>query len=292
MGLLEVLAAHGGPVVTRWEQAEQAALAMARALALLPLAAGELLAVFAARVTGDPHAFDARRPAGALLLAALADWLGAPSPGLRDSEARALLLGAVNLEVDGVSSTVLAAFLDGCAHPVIAAMARQGGGWPLPLSAVRQADLAPGRGRPVYIVENPQVFESLVRSVAAMEAGRRPMLLCTGGFLSAAGVSLLERLHRREYALRYGGDFDRNGLSIARWLIERYPGLSPWRMGPQDYLAALGGQEPGRLPAADRDWLRQVEGPLAATARIMAERGAPAYQESLVPSLLTDLMEQ
>ncbi len=342
VGLLDVLAAAGGPVVTnrerlqhaadcwaaqleriaaaapadpvvqdwvaalgagsgsggRWyrrayndqpEVAERAALAVARALACLPLPAGELLAVFAARLTGDPHAFDAKQPAGALLLAALSERYGPLPEGLRDSDSRALLLGLVNLEVDGVSSTVLAAHLHMAAHPVVAAMAAHGGGWPLPLNQVRQLTLFPAPDVHAYVVENPQVFEYLVRGVAHLPPALRPPLVCTGGFLSAAAVRLLDLLHGGGCRLHYGGDFDRNGLAIANWLLARYPALTPWHMAPADYLAAA---ESGVSPfsATDLDWMRQLAGPLGPTARIMAERSYPAYQERLVEPLLQDLL--
>jgi uncharacterized protein (TIGR02679 family) len=346
VGLLEVLAADGGPVVTRRQRREDAAarwdrqlgriagavpavpagrwladavagegpcgrwyrraygedaeaarrtvLAVARALAELPAAGpgqgpGELLAVFAARVTGDPHAFDRNRPAGALLFAALRERDGSPPPELRDSQAWALALARVGLEVDDVSSTVLAAHLEGTGHPVLDAMAAWGGGWPLPLAEVRRLRLAPAPGRPAYAVENPSVFASLVRGLAGSGPRRPPTLLCTGGFLSAAALQLLDALHLAGYRLRYGGDFDRNGLAIADGLVRRYPGLAPWRMGPADYLDAAGGEGRRPLAADDVAWLRGLDGPLAPTGRAMAEHGFPAYQEKLLERLLADL---
>ncbi|MFO7173398.1 MAG: TIGR02679 family protein [Bacillota bacterium] len=352
VGLLEVLEAHGGPLVTRrqreeaaarqWQEqlaairtaappaardwaaslegdgpsarwyrrayredpatAREAALAVARALAALPCppgkapagepAEGELLAVFAARVTGDPHAFDPRRPAGALLLVALEELFGPPPPGLARSEARALLLGQAGLEVDSLSSTVLAAHLHGADHPVVAAMAAAGGGWPLPLAAVRRLRFAPGTG-PAFVVENPQVFEYLVRGAARLPAHRRPPLVCPAGFPSAAAVRLLDALHGAGYTLYYSGDFDQQGLTIARWVLERYPRAVPWRMRPDDYRRAAGLPGAGAaeaLSAAERAWLEALDGPLADTARAMAAAGRPAYQERLVDVLLADLL--
>ncbi|HCC33349.1 MAG TPA: TIGR02679 family protein [Clostridiales bacterium] len=268
-------------------RAAAAALAVARTLGHLP-AGGELVAVFAARVTGNPHVLDAGSPAGSLLLETLGERWGPVPEGLRPSEARALLLNRAGLEVDGVSSTVLLAYPGEVTHPVLAAMAEHGGGWPVPLNELRRLTVARARRGVAHVVENPAVFEWLVRAVAAWPPGRRPTLVATGGFLSAAAIQLLDRLHAAGDRLLYGGDFDRNGLTIAGQLAGQYPGLELWRMSAGDYhLAARDGTAP--LSPADRDWLNAFSGPLAATARAMAGRRVPAYQEILLEELLTDL---
>ena len=271
--------------------AERSAVQVGRAMAALDPAPAraDLLAMFAARVAGDPHAFDRDRPAGALLLATLRERDGEPPADLRDAEARAFTLARAGLETDEVSSTVLVAHLQGCGHPVIAAMAQWGGGWPLPLAEVRALAVAPQPGRAARIVENPQVFSYLVRECADQEPGRRPTLLCTGGFLSAAGLRALDALAAAGYELHYGGDFDRNGLSIALGLLRRYPGLHPWRMGAADYAEAARGPAGLDLDAADLEWLARLDGALGGTAQAMARTGRAAYQEQLAAALLGDL---
>ncbi len=340
VGLLEVLEADGGPVVThraRREQAEAAwtrqigrigasvgvgaaarrlvdgltadgpcgrwyrrayhqdaaaaerdVLSVARAVDALASDGGGLLAVFAAGITGDPHAFDRGRGAGALLYAALREFGGAPPGGLADAEAWSFVLARAGIDVDDVSSTVLAAHLQGARHPVLEAMASAGGGWPLPLAAVRDLAFTPAGGRCAFVVENPQVFAHLVRSVGA----GGPVLVCTSGFLSAAAIRLLDALATAGHTLWYGGDFDRNGLVIASDLCRRYGDLRLWRMGPADYAEAARGMEGGTVvPARDAEWLAALEGPLAATGRAIAAAGVPAYQERLVDRLLGDLRQ-
>ncbi len=270
-------------------RATAAALAVARAVAHLP-ADGELLAVFAARVTSDPHAFDPQTLAGRLLLLTLQE-TGHPLPkDLRPGEARALLLQQAGLDVDGVSSTVLVANPGSGSHAVLTAMAEAGGGWPVPLAELARLSRLPARDGVAHVVENPAVFEWLVRKVAAWEVGRRPTLIATGGFLSAAALLALDLMAVDGTRLRYGGDFDRAGLAIAGQLLERYPGMELWRMSPADYASAVREGTP-RFGDGDRQWLATVEGPLAPTARAMAERGIPAYQENLLEQLLGDLAE-
>ena len=109
------------------ELAARTVAAVGAALADLPAdrSEHELLAVFAARLTGDPHAFDAKEPAGALLEHALRERFRPPPEGLRPGAARAFLLDQAGLGVDQVSSTVLVAHLaeacraDGTPYPMV-----------------------------------------------------------------------------------------------------------------------------------------------------------------------------
>lgn len=279
------------------DRAAGAVTAVGKALAVLPGQRGghELLAVFAATVTGDPHAFDAGEPAGALLECALGERFGPPAEGLRASEARALLLDRAGLGVDQVSSTVLVAHLasatlEGRPHPLVAAMTACGGAWAVTLGEVRQWGSASAHRGRAYVVENPPVFEWLLRRLGRETAGWRTTLICTGGFLSAAAVCLLDLLAAKGTELWYGGDFDRNGLAIASWLAGRYPEqFRPWRMGPEDYQAAVahGGRA---LPEKDEAYLLGLAGPLAATARAVASGGQAAFQEQLVAQLCEDML--
>jgi uncharacterized protein (TIGR02679 family) len=278
--------------------ATRAAQSVGTALGSLPVQSGryELLAVFAARLIGDPHAFDAGQPAGALLMHTLAEHFEPPDAGLRPSEARALLLDRAGLGVDQVSSTVLVSNLAGAVcgglpHPVVAVMAEYGGAWPLILGEVRGWEEATACHGQAYLVENPPVFAHLLESVAKLPPQERPTLICTGGFLSAAAVRLLDLLAASGTAMRYGGDFDRNGLSIAGWLTDRYGAhLHLWRMGPVDYrMAAQGGGKP--LSEEECEALQAVSGPLAQTAQAVLRGGLSAYQERLVDQLSADLLK-
>lgn len=269
--------------------AAAAALAVARALAALP-ANGQLLAVFAAEITGDPHAFDAPRLAGRLLLAALEERPSGSLEGLSAVQAREFLLSQVGLAVDGVSSTVLIANLPGSHHPVLAAMSEHGGGWPLPLQALQGLQFDGCTGRPLYVVENPPVFAYLQRAAQPLPPLERPALVCTAGFPSAAGIRLLDALAKGGFVLNYGGDFDVNGLTIAEGLQRRYPALKPWRMAPEDYLAARDPSLDSSFDDAGKRWLCRYTGVLVATATVMAATGMPAYQERLVETLLKDCL--
>lgn len=292
------------------DQAARAVAAVGAALARLPADLGghELLAVFAAELTGNPHTFDGKEPAGLLLEHALRERFGQPPEGLPPSQARAFLLDQAGLGVDQVSSTVLVAHLaearwaplpqDGGAggdseavHPMVAAMTACSGAWGVTLGEVRRWSGARAHQGRAFVVENPPVFEWLLRRLAEAPPERRATLICTGGFLSAAGLRLLDLLAAAGTEILYGGDFDRNGIVIAAGLAMRYGKLfRPWRFGPEDYRTAARGKAGEPLLAADREALLAVTGPMAATARAVAAGGVTAYQERLVEMLAADVM--
>ena len=272
--------------------AENSAMSVAQALAKLPLSSPELLAVFAAKVTGDPHTFDSDQLTGRLLLAAIEEQFGFAPQDLGDTQKRILLLGVVGLDVDGLSSTVLAAYLPETHHPVLNTMAQSDMGWPLPLHSVRSLQIQKQLTEKVYVLENPQAFEYLTHGLSQLARNLRPILLCTGGFLSAAAVLLLDGLHEAGCTIYYGGDFDCNGLAIARGLYDRYNRLVFWRMSHSDYNLAICDSLDKRFTKDDIDWLNKVSGELETTARAMINFGKPAYQERLVNWLMKDVLER
>lgn len=342
VGLVDVLAAGGGPLVTRaerkaqvesawaaWWEALLAALPVSpvvdawrrsvrferaarsvyrddpeagaallglvgRALATLPAESGgqpELLALFAARIAGDPHAFDLGRPGGGHLLQALSEWYGEPPEGIGPAERRALVLDRAGLMVDQVSSTVLVAGLAGATaggevHPVVAAMATYGGAWALTLGEVRLWEGAAAYGHRAYIVENPAVFETLLAA-----GPLRRTLVCTAGWPSTAAIKLLDGLVGSGAELYYSGDYDKGGLAITAWLIQRYGDqLRPWRMDEESYRHSLLPASPA-LTEAEVGWLGGLQGPLAALGVTIAQRGRIGYQEQVTGLLIQDLWD-
>lgn len=268
---------------------------VALAINALPVVGESHIAIFAARITGDPHCFDQKTMAGQLLLIAIGE-LFDEVPGreeLPPSIWRALQLGQVSLEVDGISSDVAVAHFRNSGHPVIQAMADQGGGWKVPLREVRELQPLRVFGRAAYVLENPSIFETFVNRIRQWPRDERPLLICTAGFLSAAGYQLMEKLAGAGYKLYYGGDFDWNGITIALTLKKRFPSLVLWRMSAEDYLVALNQRpEQGNLLPRDVTRLSRVEGDMAEVARVMLNIGKPAYQEQLADRLWGDLEKQ
>ncbi|MFF2093502.1 TIGR02679 family protein [Paenibacillus sp. NPDC058174] len=273
------------------EAAERAARMVVAAIKKLPLQKPELLALFAAHLTGNPHAFDTNQLAGRLLLAVIEEQFCKAPSDLSHAEIRIVLLGSVGLEVDGLSSTVLVAYLTGTKHPVLEVMASDDMGWPVPLHVIRTLSVPFQPQKRVFVLENPQAFEYLTHSLITIKREKRPVLLCTGGFLSASALILLDRLNDAGFSIYYGGDFDKNGLAIAQGLMARYKNIVLWRMSPSDYKLAYDPNIESVLSIDDKVWLNNVSNDLAETANEMIVFGKPAYQERLSELLLNDLLE-
>jgi uncharacterized protein (TIGR02679 family) len=86
-------------------------------------------------------------------------------------------------------------------------------------------------GADVLVTENPRVVE------AAAQRHHPGTVVTTNGNPSGAVVLLLAQLLECRAHVRYHGDFDAAGLAICSRLHGL--GLLPWRMGGDDYLAAV-----------------------------------------------------
>ncbi len=146
----------------------------------------ERLALFAQRTSGDPHALDANRPAGRLLLLALNDCSIAAnhhtqstSPDTLTPQDRAhelRLYNDVGLLVDTISSNVAvfnladAFFSDGTPDPFVQAAGRRVLLLPLRQLLEWQSVLPAQQSEEdrtstdIYVIENPQVFEEVIAS--------------------------------------------------------------------------------------------------------------------------------
>jgi len=125
------------------------------------------------------------------------------------------------------------------------------------------------------VCENPAVL----RAAAAELGPRCAPLACTEGIPSAACHQLLGQAAM----LRWRGDFDWTGLRVVTAAIARY-GAAPWRMGADDYLAALavGESEALKGPPAESAWDSRL-------AAEMRTSGRAVMEERLIPLLLGDL---
>ena len=86
----------------------------------------------------------------------------------------------------------------------------------------------------VRLCENPAV---VVRAESDLGARASP-LVCIGGWSGSAVCALLDAFKLAGARFEHHGDFDWEGLAIARWLRERY-GAQPWRYGAAEYQAAI-----------------------------------------------------
>lgn len=296
---------------------------MASALNQLPTPpAYERIALFARRVSGDPHFLDNNTATGRLFLRALSDLshLEASSPeeyttalsveenpnteedqtpDEREQE-RLLLYYEMGLLQDTLSSTISVCQLayaedkQGCSDPLI-----EHAGARVLVLPLRQllawTKLIPAT-RYVYLIENPQVFEVIADTLiplAERDGWKMPTLVCTSGWPSLAAIRLLNLFVESvpDCVFRYSGDFDLQGLRIAAYLLARYPHQCHlWHFDPTSYQAALHSRE---VPLSQRDLAGLYKLPpiFAPLVTAMHEHRQRAYQEGITAHLLKDIQQ-
>ena len=286
----------------------------------------ERLALFAQRISGDPHTFDPDRAEGRLFRHALVD-LVSLSDGASplDRVPPPDLFANAGLLVDTISSNVAVFNLAGAIyHNGILDPLPQAAGERvllLPLRQLLEWQSVQGATADIYVFENPQVFEEVIAGLIRSNSGKTlPTLVCTSGWPSTAAIMLLDLLlapqvsqqapqqppqqgdhkGRPYYAspvqvqseanqLFYSGDFDLAGLKIATYLVERYPGRCHlWRFDPESYVKAL--HDKGvTANAADLAALSNLPEIFAPLVAVMQEKGKWAYQEGITRLLLEDV---
>ncbi|WP_308465651.1 TIGR02679 family protein [Rathayibacter soli] len=266
--------------------------------ALGPLAAGLAAAIGGVGVGSGAAAGSgsgAGAGAGADVGAGVGSGAGAGSgagPGAGTATASAAVSAAhwrrqawlsVGVVVDELSSFVLTLNLPGGAGSASArALAELSAtGQPAILSYRQVALDGVGTAPPVvFVCENPAVVASAADRIGA---DCLP-LVCVGGQPGAAAVRLLVDLAANGSQLRYHGDFDAGGMTIARVLASRVA-WRPWRFTAGDYedaCVSLSGLAPFTGTPGDTPWDPRL-------AEAMGRHGLRVEEESVLDGLLLDL---
>jgi uncharacterized protein (TIGR02679 family) len=255
---------------------------VARLVALLP-AHGEPLAGLAARLYGDAHALDAGSPLATLAVRASARF-GGLHEFCDDSEGRREAWAAVGILCDELSTPALVFNLPSAGNTPAARLLRtaRADGEPVYLS-LRYLLLWPLScdpalaGQDVFICENPTIVALAARKLGA----RCAPLVCVNGQFATPAKTLLRQLSSAGARLRYHGDFDAGGLTIARRVIAEH-GAIPWRMSAADYEAASKGKPllAESIPACPWD---------PALSEILRQEARAVHEEAVAEDLLKDL---
>ncbi len=261
-------------------------------------AACELLAVFAAETTGDPHFFDAGTPGEQLLTAFLKQKLSetlvredfqretAGIPGtegqreLLTVEGKARLFYEAGLLRDELSNNTLVYGItgmgkDGEPHEGISGFLKRREPLQITLMTMRKlARVCPQKEKRVYIVENPAVFSKLMR------AWPEAAIVCGNGQIRLAALVLLD-LFDAETAFLYAGDYDPEGLQIAQRLKECYgERLRLWKYSREFYERY---QSDVEISAKSLKKLEHVYLPeLQEIKQAMLQKKKAAYQEAML----------
>jgi uncharacterized protein (TIGR02679 family) len=265
-------------LLTRGDDATAAVRQAVAALAMLVPAARTRTSRtdLAAHLSGSAHGLDDGTVAAQLVLRALALDAGVEPPTTAAS--RRGLWERYGVHVDAVSSTCLALGLhargDGPAAQRLHLAA--GAGDPVHLTPrdLRGIELA---AHPhVLVCENPRVLEA----VADQFAGAVPTV-CTAGQPALVVLDVLRRLAQAGATLRYHGDFDWPGITIANRLVTEAD-VVPWLMRKADYEAAAR-RGPAALPLAGTPVVACWDDTLHAA---MNRHGVAVHEESVLNNLL------
>lgn len=226
--------------------------------------------------TGNTKALSGT-PLARLVLRALALRDGVPPPADRTEDR--VRWEAAGVIVDDLASQVLVLNLRARENHLVASWlndaAKTGLPFRLTLHQLTRHPVTPD-GADLYVCENPAVL----RAAAAEPGASCAPLICTEGQPSAACHRLLDAAAG---TIHWRGDFDWTGLRTTATALTRYD-ARPWRMGLDDYRAALasGDSESLKGPSAPSSW----EPDLAAT---MTSTGRAVMEERMLTILMADL---
>ena len=246
------------------------------------------LALFAARLTGNPHGFD-RDQEGGHDLEKILSWYAAQQ-GEKEQHSspvslrRQQLLFRGGLLVDEISNAVTLYGLraldrNGKPHPGMDGFTELREPVQVPLLVLAGWRQVQCFGLQAYMVENPSVFAMLARG--------RKTVICGNGQPRLALLQLLKLMGQAGIHILYAGDLDPEGLLIAQNLKKSYEGpFSFWHMSVEDYQSSNPQKavSPRRLKLLERI----TDPELLPVAKLLRERKRAGYQEN-IPGLWSEM---
>ena len=246
-----------------------------------PASAGTIeLPALAVRLTGDTKALNHGTTLSTLVLRALALRAGVGRPS--SAAERRELWDLADVIVDDLASRVLvlnvAASGEGLGEWLTGA-ARFGTPFQVTLHQLATHPIQIAQ-QVIFACENPAVL----RRACAELGSSCPPLVCAEGRPSTAFHRFVRTAVSGGAELRYHGDFDWAGVSIAAEVIRRH-GAAPWLMSAGDYLAAV--RESEQSASLSGEPVPTPWDPALSSA--MRETKLAVYEESVAERLLGDL---
>lgn len=268
-------------------EVKQALQLGARIVNELPTRQGktEYLAVFAANLTGNPHAFDEGIEGGQFLTQVVEWVLKKQTKMLPEYRLfRAFQKQRMYLEVgilkDDISNYAILSGIrvqkkTGELHQGMEGFYNEAETVQVPLSNIVEWKRIICPKDTIYIVENPSIHAILTKHF-----NRDFACMCMNGQPKLSALLVLELLASSDITVYYAGDFDPEGLLIAQKLKQYYKGeFRYWHMEVEDY-----GHSKPNVPISMRriKMLEKIEDKeLEGTVRAIQEKGMAGYQENI-----------
>lgn len=132
----------------------------------------------------------------------------------------------------------------------------------------------------VYIVENPSVFQALLKKIKK-EKIEKIGLVCTNGQLNYSAYLLLDILVNSNIEIYYSGDMDPEGLLIADKIKQRYPSIKLWCYDVRQYEISKSKEQATDQRMHMLDALKD-ETLIRIGKRISENKNRVGYQENMI----------
>lgn len=253
----------------------------------------ENIAIFASKITQDPHAFDSGSLSHYFLMHALCFYLHVEYRQMNQIEKNELLF-QVGLYRDSVSNFVMLAHINAFEHYDYHHTAWNGfyehyEAWNVNTQNLTFIESIDGSScELILITENPSVFQELI-VLAKTNKLNTLGFLCTNGQLNFCGYLLMDMIHQSGINMMYSGDMDPEGLLIADKLKLRYnEHLQLWRYSRKDYEKAMSKKYADKKRLAMIELIQHEE--LKSIGSYL-QKEAIGYQENLIEEYKMDLYE-
>lgn len=245
----------------------------------------EYLAVFAAKITGNPHAFDNGTKDGQFLYL-LVQWFLTQEafvieksdifPALH-KQRQYLATGILKDDISNYAmvSGICARKKDGESHSGMKGFREEGDMVHVPLSVIADWAKVECPDNEIYIVENPSVYAMLAKAWRGERA-----CMCMNGQPRLSAILLLDLLAASGTKVYYAGDFDPEGLLIAQKIHQYYKGsFSYWHMSLAEYEKSKSNE---RISERRLKILKKVtDNALADVVEAVGKAKVAGYQENI-----------
>jgi uncharacterized protein (TIGR02679 family) len=251
----------------------------------------EYLAVFAALLTGNPHAFDDGERDSTLLQMLIrrevqSRGIEIPDEDIFPAIRKQKLYLQTGILRDDISnyamlSGVRAWKKDGSIHEGMEGFSCEGDMVQVPLGVISRWAKLYCPDQEIYIMENPSIYAMFCRKWKGSRA-----CMCMNGQPRLSSILVMDLLADAGVRVSYAGDFDPEGLLIAQRIRQYYRGaFSYWQMSPDVYEMTGPSAEISERRLRMLDRITDPE--LLPTAEALRHCGFAGYQENVWEVYLT-----